>query len=50
MNFEEVFEVQSKEEVIISFLSILEMVKKKEILLTQEGNFKSIIISLREGD
>ena len=50
MNFEEVFEVQSKEEVLISFLSILEMVKKKEILLTQEGNFKSIIISLREGD
>ena len=50
MNFEEVFEVQSKEELIISFLSILEMVKKKEILLTQEGNFKSIIISLREGD
>lgn len=49
INFEEIFEVPTKEEVIISFLSILEMVKKDEILLTQEGNFKNIVISLKEG-
>lgn len=50
INFEEIFEVSTKEEVIISFLSILEMVKKDEILLTQDGNFKNIVISLKEGE
>lgn len=50
INFEDVFEVSTKEEVIISFLSVLEMVKKDEILLTQEGNFKNIVISLKEGE
>lgn len=49
INFEEIFDVPTKEEVIISFLSVLEMVKKDEILLTQEGNFKNIVISLKEG-
>lgn len=50
INFEDIFEVSTKEEVIISFLSVLEMVKKDEILLTQEGNFKKIVISLKEGE
>ena len=50
INFEELFEVATKEEVITSFLSILEMVKKDEITLKQDGNFKSIVISLKEGE
>lgn len=50
VNFEELFEVATKEEVIISFLSILEMVKKDEITLKQDSNFKSIVISLKEGE
>ena len=50
IKFEDIFEVSTKEEVIISFLSVLEMVKKDEILLTQEGNFKNIVISLKEGE
>lgn len=50
INFEEIFEVSTKEEVIISFLSVLEMVKKDEILLTQDGNFRNIVISLKEGE
>ncbi len=50
INFEDIFEVSTKEEVIISFLSVLEMVKKDEILLTQEENFKNIVISLKEGE
>ena len=50
INFEDIFEVSTKEEVIISFLSVLEMVKKDEILLTQEGKFKNIVISLKEGE
>lgn len=50
INFEELFEVATKEEVIISFLSILEMVKKDEIELRQDNNFKTIVISLKEGE
>lgn len=50
VNFEELFEVSTKEEVIVSFLSILEMVRKSEIVLVQEENFDRIVISLKEGE
>ena len=50
VNFEELFEVATKEEVIVNFLSILEMVKKNEIILKQENNFSGIVISLKEGE
>lgn len=50
INFEELFEVSTKEEIIVSFLSILEMVKKDEITLSQDDNFKQITISLKEGE
>ena len=49
VNFEELFEVATKEEVIVNFLSILEMVKKNEISLEQDSNFGGIIISLKGG-
>lgn len=49
VRFEELFEVETKEEIIISFLSILEMVKKDEILIMQDNNFHAITISLKEG-
>ena len=48
--FEELFDNSSKEEVIISFLSILEMIKKNEIIVNQDSNFKRITVSLKEGD
>ena len=50
INFEELFEVSTKEEVIVSFLSILEMVKKDEIVIMQDNNFNAITISLKEGE
>lgn len=50
VNFEELFEVATKEEVIVNFLSILEMVKKDEITLVQDNNFSGIVISLKEGE
>ena len=50
VNFEDLFEVATKEEVIVNFLSILEMVKKNEIILKQDSNFGGIVISLREGE
>ena len=33
--------------VVVTFLSILEMVKKEEIELIQQNNFDNIIIGLR---
>lgn len=50
VNFEELFEVETKEEIIISFLSILEMAKKKEIIIAQDNNFNDITISLKESE
>lgn len=50
INFEELFDVPTKEEVIVSFLSVLEMIKKDEIIVKQDSNFNTIIISLKEGD
>ena len=50
VSFEELFDVKTKEEVIVNFLSILEMVKEKEIILVQDNNFDGIVISLREGE
>lgn len=49
INFEELFDSPTKEEVIVSFLSILEMIKKDEIVVSQDNNFKTITISLKEG-
>ncbi len=48
--FEELFQNSSREEIIISFLSILEMIKKNEIIVNQDSNFKRITVSLKEGE
>ncbi len=50
VDFEELFEVPTKEEIIINFLSILEMIKKDEIIVKQDRNFNNITIELKEGD
>lgn len=44
VNFNELFEVFTKEYVVITFLSILAMTRKQEIEIEQENNFKNIII------
>ena len=44
VNFTELFEVYTKEYVVITFLSILAMTRKQEIEIEQENNFKNIII------
>lgn len=49
VNFNELFEVETKQEVIVSFLSILEMVKKNEVTLVQDKNFNTIEVLLKEG-
>ncbi|HAB67214.1 MAG TPA: segregation/condensation protein A [Firmicutes bacterium] len=44
INFVELFTVMTKENIVVTFLSILEMTKNKEILLTQNDNFSPIMI------
>ena len=47
VNFIELFEVATKEYVVVTFLSILEMSKNNEIEITQENNFSPIMIEKR---
>ena len=44
VNFLELFTEMTKENIVVTFLSILEMSKNNEILLTQEDNFSPIMI------
>lgn len=48
VTFNELFDVNTKKEVIITFISILELARKKEIVLSQENNFDNIIVRLSE--
>lgn len=44
INFIDLFDCISKPYVIVTFLSILDLAKKNEIIITQENNFSEIII------
>ena len=44
INFLDLFETFSKNYIVVTFLSLLDMSKNKEILLKQDYNFKNIII------
>lgn len=50
ISFFELFEVRTKEYVVVTFLSILEMAKKGEITITQENNFNNITVNVKEGE
>jgi segregation and condensation protein A len=45
--FEELFEEFTKEYVIVTFLSILEMAKDQELIITQDNQFDKIYLELR---
>lgn len=47
VEFGELFEIVTKDYVVVTFLSILSMAKKGELDITQEDNFSKIIISLK---
>ena len=49
VSFYDLFEVKTKEYVVVTFLSILEMAKYCEINIVQEGNFDNIVVNLKEG-
>lgn len=44
LDFEELFDVYSKEYVIVTFLSILELAKKQELKIVQQDNFEHIYL------
>ena len=46
--FEELFDIISKEYVVVTFLAILSMAKKQEISINQTNNFNEIIIEAKE--
>lgn len=50
MSFFELFPVASKEYVVATFLAILEMVKSREIMITQNGIFDDIVCEVVEGE
>ena len=47
LQFADLFEEYTKDFVVVTFLSILNMSKNKEILLTQDNNFGNIVIERR---
>ena len=50
VKFEELFTAYTKEEVVVTFLAILELLKQQEITLTQEKNFEQIFILAAQGE
>ena len=48
LKFEDLFEVITKEYVVVTFLAILSMAKKQEISIEQNNNFNNIIIKTRK--
>ncbi len=50
VSFFDLFSIKTKEYVVVTFLSILEMAKKGELNIIQENNFNDIIINIKEGE
>ena len=46
IEFEELFEYYNKDYIVITFLSILDLAKKQELLIKQDNNFQKIYLSL----
>ena len=44
---EDLLEEYNKPYIVVTFLSVLEMVKEKEVIINQENNFEKILIELR---
>lgn len=46
--FKELFDTYNKSYIVVTFMSILELAKENQIILTQEHNFANIYIELKE--
>ena len=47
VNFEDLFDIYKKDYVVVTFLAILDLAKKGNILLKQDSNLDSIVLSVR---
>ena len=45
--FNELFTIRSKSYIVVTFLSILELAKEEEVILSQESNFDKLFIELK---
>ena len=45
---EELFEEYNRPYIVVTFLSILEMVKEKDVVVKQDKNFDKILVELRD--
>jgi len=50
VSFDELFDIYSKDYIVVTFLSILDLAKKQEVNIIQENNFNKIILESRLGD
>ena len=50
VEFYELFEVVTKDYVIVTFLSILDLARKQELYITQNRNFNRITLELKGSD
>ncbi len=50
IEFEELFDIMSKDYIVVTFLSILDLARKQDLCIKQDDNFKKIYLSLRESD
>ena len=48
VNFEDLFEVVSKDYVVVTFLSILDLVRKQEAIVNQDITFGQITLALKD--
>lgn len=48
VKFEELFETYTKDYIVVTFLSILDLAKKQELKITQERNLSTIILEIGE--
>lgn len=50
VNFYDLFEINTREYIVVTFLSILDLAKKQEIKIIQDNNFNNIVLTIREGE
>ncbi len=48
VQFDELFDIYTKDYVVVTFLSILDLTRKQEVEIVQENNFSPIILSAKE--
>lgn len=50
IGFEDLFEINTKEYIVVTFLSVLSLAKKQELKIIQDQNFSNIVLSLKESE